>query len=216
MMRRDTVGSMALRVVGAGLPRTGTFSLKTALETLLGGPCYHMLELVQNLEHVPTWHDAVRGRMPDWATFLSDYSATVDWPASLFWREISGAFPDAIVLLSVRDAESWWESVSRTVFNVQVPISPEWRAMVDDLEAQRFTARTGDRAAAIAAFEQHNAAVRKAVPAGRLVEWRAGEGWEPLCSALGVAVPDEPFPHTNTRAEFIARLEERKKERGLA
>lgn len=207
---------MALRVVGAGLPRTGTFSLKTALETLLGGPCYHMLELVQNLEHVPTWHDAVRGRMPDWATFLSDYSATVDWPASLFWREISGAFPDAIVLLSVRDAESWWESVSRTVFNVQVPISPEWRAMVDDLEAQRFTARTGDRAAAIAAFEQHNDAVRKAVPAGRLVEWRAGEGWEPLCSALGVAVPDEPFPHTNTRAEFIARQEERKKERGLA
>lgn len=207
---------MALRVVGAGLPRTGTFSLKTALETLLGGPCYHMLELVQNLEHVPTWHDAVRGRMPDWATFLSDYSATVDWPASLFWREISGAFPDAIVLLSVRDAESWWESVSRTVFNVQVPISPEWRAMVDDLEAQRFTARTGDRAAAIAAFEQHNDAVRKAVPAGRLVEWRAGEGWEPLCSALGVAVPDEPFPHTNTRAEFIARQEERKKEHGLA
>lgn len=206
---------MALRVVGAGLPRTGTFSLKTALETLLGGPCYHMLELVQNLEHVATWHDAVRGRMPDWADFLSGYSATVDWPASAFWRELSGTFPDAIVLLSVRDGESWWESVSRTVFKVEVPVSPEWRAMLDDLEAMRFTARTGDRAAAIEAFEEHNAAVRKAVPAGRLVEWRAGEGWEPLCSALGMAVPDEPFPHTNTRAEFIARQAERKKERGL-
>ena len=205
---------MALRVVGAGLPRTGTFSLKTALERLLGGPCYHMLELVQNLEHVPTWHAAARGRMPDWADFLSDYSATVDWPASLFWRELSGAFPGAIVLFSVRDAESWWDSVSKTVFNVQVPISPEWRAMMDDLEAARFTARTDDRAAAIEAFEKHNDAVRKAVPAGRLVEWRAGDGWEPLCSALGLAVPDEPFPHTNTRAEFMARQDARKKERG--
>ncbi len=206
---------MTLRIVGAGLPRTGTFSLKTALELLLDGPCYHMLELVQNLEHVPTWHDAVRGKMPDWLAFLSGYSATVDWPASLFWRELSAAAPDAIVLLSVRDAESWWDSASRTVFNVQVPVSPEWKAMVDDLEAERFTARTGDRAAAIGAFETHNAAVREAVPAGRLVEWRAGDGWGPLCAALGVAVPDEPFPHTNTRAEFAARQEARMKEHGL-
>ena len=207
---------MTLRVVGAGLPRTGTASLKAALEHLLGRPCYHMMELIQNLEHVPIWHAAVRGDMPDWPKFLSNYGATVDWPAAAFWRELSEAFPQAIVLFSVRDADSWWESVSRTVFSNFTPLTPEWKAMMDDMGAARFTTQTDVREAAVEAFHRHNTAVRDAIPPDRLVEWRGGDGWGPICNALGLAVPDEPFPHTNTREEFIERIRAREAERGGA
>lgn len=205
---------MTLRVVGAGLPRTGTASLRAALEHLLGRPCYHMMELIENLGHVSTWHGALRGDMPDWSAFLSGYGATVDWPASAFWREISACFPEAIVLFSVRDADSWWESVSRTVFSGFTPLSPGWKAMMDDLGAMRFTAETDVREAAVEAFHRHNAAVRETVPPERLVEWRGGDGWDPICAALGVAVPDHPFPHINTRAEFIERIKAREAEHG--
>ena len=103
---------MSIRVVGAGLYRTGTKSLKSALERLLGQPSYHMAEVFVHPEHIPSWHGAALGRMPNWAEFLQDYSATLDAPAAYFWPEVSAAFPDALVLLSVRSAESWWESAS--------------------------------------------------------------------------------------------------------
>jgi hypothetical protein len=69
----------------------------------------------------------------------------------------------------------------------------------------RFAPQWWDESAAKRAFERHNAAIRAAVPAGRLVEWRPGAGWAPLCGALGVDVPTEPFPHANTTADFRAR-----------
>ncbi|MFQ5665800.1 MAG: sulfotransferase family protein [Candidatus Binatia bacterium] len=196
---------MGLRVIGAGLPRTGTMSLKTALERLLGAPCYHMVEVFAHPEHIPTWHAAVRGQMPDWGEFLRGYAAAVDAPASLFWSELSAAFPDAVVVLSVRDPETWWNSASQTVFRDHPGAPPEWRAMIEDLDAARFTHNVRDHDAAIAAYERHNERVRRTAPAGRLLEWRAEEGWKPICRALDVPVPDEPFPHTNTRAEWRAR-----------
>lgn len=195
-----------MRVVGAGLGRTGTLSLKVALERLLGGPCYHMAEVFANPEHVATWHDAARGRMPDWRAVLSGYRAAVDWPAAAFWPELAAAFPDALVLLSVRDADSWWRSASETIFQVSRGADGPWRAMIDEVFAARFTAAIDDRDAAVAAFERHNEAVRRAVPAERLLVWRASAGWTPLCAALGVPVPDEPFPRVNTSEEFQARL----------
>ena len=110
---------MSLRVVGAGLPRTGTRSLQVALGQLLGGPCYHMVEVFEHLEHVPTWRDAVRGQPPDWNDFLSEYDAAVDWPASAFWRELADANPDALIVLSVRDdGATWWRSADQTIFTV--------------------------------------------------------------------------------------------------
>lgn len=112
---------MTLRVVGAGLGRTGTTSLKLALERLLGGPCYHMSEVFQHPEHIGHWHGAARGDMPDWRALFAGYVAAVDWPAASFWREISAAFPQALVVLSVRDPDAWWQSASST-------ISPPWRA----------------------------------------------------------------------------------------
>ncbi len=197
---------MTLRVVGAGLGRTGTLSLKLALERLLGGPCHHMMEVFAHPEQLPSWHAAARGRMPDWHELLKGYVAAVDWPSAAFWPELAEAFPDALVLLSVRDADAWWKSAGGTIFPaLEHATSPEWRAMIDDLFAARFTSAYADRDAAIAAFERNNARVRERIPARRLLEWRAGDGWAPICRALGVPVPAEPFPHVNTTAEFNAR-----------
>jgi hypothetical protein len=195
---------MGLRVVGAGLGRTGTLSLKLALERLLGAPCYHMAEVFAHPEHVAAWHAAARGRMPDWRELFAGYAAAVDWPVASFWPELADAFPDAPVLLSLRDPEAWWRSAHRTIFPASQSAQGEWRAMIDELFAARFTRAIDDREACIAAFERHNAQVRTAVPRGRLLEWRAEDGWAPLCAALGVAVPEEPFPRVNTSEEFLA------------
>lgn len=197
---------MTLRIIGAGLGRTGTFSLKLALERLLGAPCYHMAEVFEHPEHIPLWHAAVRGEPVDWDAIFHGYRAAVDWPVASFWPELSAAYPDAIVLLSVRDAESWWTSASQTIFPTTLEQSHSpWRAMIDELFASRFTGNLADRAACIDAFERHNARVRSSIPPHRLLEWQPGNGWAPLCAALGVAVPDEPFPHRNTTEEFLAR-----------
>jgi hypothetical protein len=196
---------MELRVVGAGVGRTGTKSLKLALEQLLGGPCYHMVDVFPNPEHVPHWHAAARGNPPDWRALLADYRAAVDWPASAFYVELADAFPDALVLLSLREPEAWFRSAEKTIFpTIDGAGDGPWAQMVRDLLAARFTPDFLDRDAAIAAFEAHNAKVRERIPAERLLEWRAGDGWEPICAALGLPVPELPFPHTNTSEEWAA------------
>lgn len=206
---------MTLRVVGAGMPRTGTLSLKKALERLLGGPCYHMEEVFEHLEHVPAWRAALRGDPPDWASLLRGYVAAVDWPASAFWRDLSAANPDALVVLSVRDdAKTWWASVEATILpGMRREPSREmdrWHAMAGELCAARLDARPEslDAATAIAAYERHNADVRTSVPPERLLEWRATDGWDPICNRLRAAVPDEPFPRVNTREEWAERSED--------
>jgi hypothetical protein len=200
----------SLRVVGAGLGRTGTNSLKLALEELLGGRCYHMYEAQQRDQDTPVWSAAVRGESVDWNLFLDGYVAAVDWPACAFWRELTAANPDALVLLSTRESpERWWRSYSETILGrVQEPGEPDVerrRTMIRALLGERFTPGWGEHDAAIAAYERHNEQVRRDVPAERLIDWRTGDGWEPICAALGVAVPDRPFPHVNTGAEFRAR-----------
>ena len=204
---------MGLRVVGAGLGRTGTMSLKLALEQLLGGRCYHMFETFTRPDDGPVWVQAANGVMPDWNAFLAEYDAAVDWPACDFWRELSDADPDALVLLSVREsADAWWKSANATIFQVlqRTPppdAPPFWQA---DFFGPRLSTFL-DEDAAKAYYEQHNATVRATVRAtarpDRLLEYRSGSGWEPLCAALGVPVPDAPFPHTNTTEEFQQRLE---------
>lgn len=206
------MSSEGLRVVGAGLGRTGTHSLMLALEQLLGGRCYHMAEVMERPDDVPVWHAAVGGAQPDWRTFLAEYEATVDWPACALWRELAAANPSAIVLLSMRkSAETWWKSFEATIaagLAKPVPADrPDWavrRKMVVDMLGATFTPDWRERKAAIAAYETHNAAVRAAVPPERLVEWQPADGWEPLCSALNVPVPAEPFPRSNSTEEFQA------------
>ncbi len=200
---------MTIKVVGAGLGRTGTHSLKLALERLLGGRCYHMIEVFGLPEHVPLWTAAGKGNPPDWADMLSDFSAIVDWPGGSFWPELSAAFPDAPVLLSTRSPESWWKSANDTIFQglrAGIELTDGFPEMIEAIFSSRFTMALDDPEACMAAFERHNAAVRAGVPAERLTEWSPGDGWEPLCTMLGVDVPDEPFPHVNTTEEFQAMM----------
>jgi hypothetical protein len=201
-----------MRIIGAGLPRTGTSSLKLALERLLGEPCYHMAEVFQHLDHVPTWHAAVRGEAVDWQPVLGGYAAIVDWPGSFLWRQLAAAYPEALVLLSTRsDAATWLASARATVLDNSPenkmeddPSLPGFEAMLRDL-VPAFEPNWRDDGALLAAYDRHNDEVRRLVPPDRLVEWQSGDGWEPLCKALRVAVPDEPFPHVNTREEFHGR-----------
>jgi hypothetical protein len=198
-----------LRVVGAGLPRTATRSLKDALELLLGGRCYHMHEVFTHLEDVPAWRTAIRGEDPDWSSFPPDCVATLDWPASAFWRELADANPEAVIILSTREsAAQWWESADETVFGVlrkeALPEYGDWLPMCKELAAREIGERWDDADTAQAFYARHNERVRNEAPADRLVEWRATDGWEPLCRALELPVPDEPFPHRNTRAEWAA------------
>jgi hypothetical protein len=196
---------MELAVVGAGVGRTGTHSLKLALEQLLGAPCHHMAEIMSDPAQIPAWIDAIEGRPVDWSAMLSPYRAIVDWPGGSFWRELTAAYPDALVLLSVRDPEAWYKSASNTIFLAFDHLPPEiqpWMNSVRQLLHERFSDRFDDPTAMMDAFVRHNDAVRAEVPAGRLLEWTPGDGWEPICERLGLPVPNEPFPVTNTTDEF--------------
>jgi len=197
---------MTLQVVGAGLGRTGTNSLKLALEHLLGGTCHHMFE-VKTPEHMAFWENAAKGVMPDWHDFLADFTALVDWPGASFWPELSEAFPDALVLLSVREGESWYNSAIETIFaeDDEDDLSEAFENMWQAITANRFPVDVNDRAATIAAMEAHNAAVIDAIPPERLLIWPTGAGWEPICKALDLPVPEIEFPHKNTKKEFLAR-----------
>jgi Sulfotransferase domain len=200
--------TMTVQVVGAGLPRTGTATLTKALEQLLGGRCYHMSVLPGHpFDLGAGWNQALAGGMPDWGHLLDGYNAAVDWPASMFWRELSAANPDALVLLSLRDsAETWWQSANATILPVaRLALAPDWtegRGLLDLLERFTGSKEWDDPALLMTAYERHNAAVRQAIPAHRLLEWRATDGWGPLCCALGVSVPEQPLPWTNRREEW--------------
>lgn len=199
---------MSLQVLGAGLPRTGTATLKEALEHLLSGHCYHMREIPGHpFELGAGWELALAGGTPDWGQLFDGYVAAVDWPTSLFWRELSEAYPDALVLLSVRDtAETWWHSAGETIIPVaRMALAPDWndgRGLLALLERFTGTEQWDDPATMMAAYERHHAEVRKHVPQHRLLEWRATEGWEPICHALGLPVPDLPFPWVNRRSDW--------------
>ena len=154
---------MTIRVVGAGLGRTGTTSLKAALEQLLGAPCRHMFEFFVHPEHVPGWHAAARGEAEDWSALLDGYAAVVDWPGASFWPELTAAFPDAVVLVSNRDPDAWYESAINTIFPNMINEVAEdqsddwkaWHAMVRDVFDSRFTLDLADKEATLAAFDAH-------------------------------------------------------------
>ena len=183
------------KVIGAGLGRTGTLSLKTALERLLGSPCYHMVEVFERPEHIGAWHAAAAGDVAECVSVIGGYAAAVDWPSAAFYSELADAFPEALVILSYRDSDAWWSSASETIFKGisagSRPGMEEWHAMIEKLLATRFTSELSCKESCIRAFEAHNEQVKQTIPAQRLLLWQASDGWEPICKALNLPVPDE-------------------------
>jgi len=197
---------MPLSIIGAGLGRTGTTSLKLALETLGFAPCHHMLELIFNPESVAPWVRAATGEAMDWDEVLAGYRATTDWPACHFYKELAARYPRAQVILTVRDARRWYESTQATIFSDEVLKSDEDRPMSEFLRTALvpfFGGDLHDRERMVAAYERHNAEVRRTVAAERLLVYELAEGWEPLCRFLGVPIPDQPFPRSNSTEDFL-------------
>jgi hypothetical protein len=208
---------MPIQVIGAGLGRTGTLSLKTALEELGFAKCYHPLEVFASLDQARTWDAATRGEPVDWDRLFAGYQATVDLPSCLFYRELLAKYPEAKVILTVRDPERWYDSVRQTIHFASntfpkwvVLFSPRMRIfqrMLARLWDRMFQGRFEDQAFAIEVFNRHNEQVRREVPADRLLVYEVSQGWGPLCTFLGVPVPEgKPFPHLNDAAEFRAKI----------
>ena len=202
---------MTLAVIGAGLGRTATFSLKFALEHLGFGPCYHMSEVFAGARrNVPLWLDAIDGR-PDWDAIFDGFHSTTDYPACTYWRELAAHYPRAKVVLTVRDPNSWFDSVSETIFSEGMQASLAGSPTGDMMQGVIFDAfggRVHDRAFMTDWFVRRNNEVIDSVPPERLLVFSPKEGWEPLCAVLGVPVPAEPFPRVNSRDEISAKSDE--------
>ena len=204
---------MSLGVIGAGFGRTGTLSLKGALEHLGFGP-YHMIEVIDRPEHVDFWQRAAAGTAVDWDEILAGYRAAVDWPACSFYAELAARYPEAKVILTARDPERWYQSAWQTIFpRITRPVSPDdalaWariRMQRKIVIEQAFGGDIEDREHALAVFRQHVAEVQRAIPPERLLVYRVADGWEPLCRFLERPVPDQPFPHVNASDEFRRRF----------
>jgi hypothetical protein len=194
---------MALSVIGAGFGRTGTLSLKLALEQLGFGPCYHMVEVFKNPKAPSWWEAAADGRPVDWDEVFEGYRATVDWPSATFWRELAAAYPAAKVVLTVRDPESWFASTQATIFSRSFDKEDDpWQRMVMKVVGDLFERRMHDKERLIEVFRRHNETVQEVIPAERLLVYNVTEGWSQLCAFLGVPVPDGPMPKVNSTEDF--------------
>jgi hypothetical protein len=218
---------MALQIIGAGLGRTGTESLKKALELLGYGSCYHMFELVRKPERLRYWEQLGRGEIPDYDALFEGYQATSDFPAAIYYREFMQQYPDAKVVLTVRDADSWFESASRTILRGIPPfilavlkffarLSKKGKAQikvngyaVELVHRQFFGGRTRDREYCKKVFLEWNEEVKRNVPADKLLVFEVKQGWQPLCEFLGVPVPAEPFPRANAGEGFNLKMIDR-------
>lgn len=208
---------MTLSIIGAGLGRTGTLSLKAALEKLGFGPCYHMVEIMENRhDHPPQWQKFSAGERNDWDSIFEGYGSTVDWPACYFWRELADYYPEAKVILSVRDAEAWYQSMRKTLISfMSGPLPPVELGVIhtqlimanDIIKKRTFDDKLDNKEHVIRTFEAHNRLVQQTLSAERVLVFNVAEGWQPLCEFLGTAVPDEPFPRVNDTQQV---LEDRK------
>ncbi len=212
-----------MKIIGAGFGRTGTISLKQAFE-YLGYPCYHMQEVMTAYHrgHVERWDEALTGKDVDWHALFAGYEATVDFPACVFYRELMAAFPETLVVLSVRDPERWWASYSKMLglvakarlFNF-IPMFRKFSAMNIHLVDYVFEGSM-EKDDCIARYSRHIDEVKATVPAERLLVYSVTEGWEPLCRFLGHPIPEIPFPHANAGiTELRAKIVEQFWQHGI-
>jgi hypothetical protein len=212
-----------MKVIGAGLPRTGTLTQKVALEMLGFGPCYHMVNVLGDLEQVPLWRGALEGRH-DWDQILDGFQSCVDWPTSFYYRELVEAYPDAKVVLSVRDPLRWEQSMRQTIWDTlagdsvfrflshaATKVNERWCRYIDLMSEMWEVHGTFDDDAndeLHKSMDRHVEAVRNNIPADRLLVWEVREGWGPLCEFLEVDEPDAPFPHLNDTLVYQDRIAE--------
>jgi hypothetical protein len=208
-MQREAA-AVPLSVIGPGFGRTGTLSLKLALEQLGLGPCHHMMEVAKSPQQLRYWQDAAAGRPVDWEQVFADYRSTADWPSAHYWQELSAAFPEAKVILTVRPEQGWWASFSQTILPLmqrytEIP-DPHVRSVLAMGTAivaeQTMSGRPEDEATALAAYRRRMADVTAEIAPERLLVFDVADGWQPLCRFLGLPVPDMPFPRTHSVDEF--------------
>lgn len=198
---------MPLKLIGTGFGRTGTDSMREALDILGFGPCHHMRAVMADPEQKRRWRALAAGAAPDWERLFEGYTSCVDFPSAPYWRALVAAYPDARVILTWRTPESWWESYSKTIAPHITPDDNDPDSVgVALIGRQVFGGRPLDRDHVLAVYEAHVAAVKAEVPPERLLVHALGDGWEPLCAHLGVPVPDLPYPSRNSTAEFLATL----------
>lgn len=200
---------MSLNIIGAGLGRTGTASLKVALEMLGTGHGYHMSEVLQDPSKAKDWIDAADGNA-DWDKIFDGYGSSLDYPGCTFWEELAEHYPDAKIILTVRDPVRWYDSVTETIMSEMLvegtknsPFGELMKRVVFDTVDNRMQ----DKDFMVAYFEKRNADIIASAPAERFLLFRVRDGWEPLCDFLGLPIPDEEFPHINSREETRLLIE---------
>ncbi|HSC75999.1 MAG TPA: sulfotransferase [Pseudomonadales bacterium] len=208
---------MTLNIIGAGFGRTGTLSLKHALEQLGFDRCYHMMEVPGHDGSAEGWLRAASGKSLDWDTFLQGFQATVDWPACAFWLELHQQYPDAKVILTVRNADKWYASALETIWPFS-HVFPRWalalikplrriQNMIDTVIWQgTFGGRFLEPAHAKQVYRDHIDKVKNTIPPQQLLVYEVAQGWEPLCAFLGVPVPATPFPNVNDAESMKRRI----------
>jgi hypothetical protein len=202
---------MALDIIGPGFGRTGTNSLKIALELLGFGPCHHMYEVRDNPDQLDGWVAAAKGKAVDWDQIFQGYRSQVDWPGARYWRELVAHYPKARVILTIRDPDEWYESMKATIIPFvgtrgthEVPFVNQLLDMGHEtVFEQVFNGRLHDRDYAIRTFNRHIAEVQSEVPSDRLLTFDVRQGWKPLCDFLGIETPATPFPRTNSSKAFV-------------
>ncbi|HKA64690.1 MAG TPA: sulfotransferase [Methyloceanibacter sp.] len=210
---------MSLKVIGAGFGRTGTLSLKRALEELRLGPCYHMIEVNAHPEHDALWLALAKGESSDWRPMLKGYASTVDWPTTSIWKALAAANPQARIILTLRDPEAWYASAAATIFARMLefvsmraspdavdPVRRRHMEMINTLIVENTFGGSLAKEHAIAVFNAHNEEVRRLVPRKQLLVYESGEGWEPLCAFLDAPIPTTPYPKVNTTDDFASHF----------
>lgn len=202
---------MTLKIIGAGFGRTGTYSLKAALEHLGIGPCHHMSEVINDPEQIEAWSEVAKGS-PNYEGIFSGFRSAVDFPTSAYWQDLLAAMPDAKVILSHRDAEDWYGSFSQTILPLILDKEAwpknavPWFEMIEKVIIGKALGGRTDRAGILEAYRANEAAARHLEAQGKALVFSVRDGWEPLCRFLGVDVPDAPFPKTNARADFFSSV----------
>jgi hypothetical protein len=199
-----------MKVIGAGFGRTGTLSLKKALELAGLGPCYHMEDMIRFPKHMDIWKSAAQGKPVNWNDIFTGYESTLDFPASLYYRELLTAYPDAKVVLTVREPERWYQSMYATAYTMMQLTTPAWfkkyvpqyRRFADLIDLLiwdgLFSGRFAEQEHAIQVYNQHIEKVKQNIPAEKLLIFSVKEGWQPLADFLGFPIPEGvPFPYVN-------------------